>query len=341
MYKTIKKIKIILIFALQIILMSCNVNKSALSNNETLDTLDKNSNIDYKYYDVFGIEPAKIIFPKNQTVAQGLSVVVNDGEGNLIVFDGGRVEDADYLCSIIKDNGGVVDSWFITHIHDDHIGALYKILSDKRNDIVIKELYYDFADFDWYYEKMGNDAGIYTLFMNVINEYNSTYKNTDNEIKIRFGGDGNENKLWAYPLKYYDDEELKYSNKYKMQVMILNRHYELNQDPINNTSVVYVVTIDDTRILIPGDLGYEGGEELFKNQNYKFNIVVLSHHGQNGIDPKYYRGFNPKVVVWPTSKDIYENVNGKYYTDDTKNVLSEISNIAYQIKTYEETAVIR
>ena len=170
--KNRSKIKYIVLIIIQlVILFSCNnvtkENNLAHDNNVTNEKI-VSTKIDYKYYDVYGLGPAKVIFPKNQTIAQGLSVLVNDEHGNLIVFDGGRVEDADYLCDIIKDNGGVVKTWFITHIHDDHIGALYKILSDKRSDIEIKELYYDFADFDWYYSKMGNDAGIYYLFINAI-----------------------------------------------------------------------------------------------------------------------------------------------------------------------------
>ncbi|MBR4313470.1 MAG: MBL fold metallo-hydrolase [Lachnospiraceae bacterium] len=127
------------IFLIIIFLFSCNIysKKNNLSNNSVIIESEVNirSTLEYKYYDVLNISPAKIIIPKNQTVAQSLSVLVNDGHGNLVVFDGGRVEDADYLCDIIKDNGGVVKTWFITHIHDDHIGALYKILSDKRTDI--------------------------------------------------------------------------------------------------------------------------------------------------------------------------------------------------------------
>ena len=388
--KNKSKIKYIVLIIIQlVILFSCNnivkENNKIQDSNETnkfkeLDEAVNNSKIDYKYYDVYGLEPAKVIFPKNQTIAQGLSVLVNDGYGNLIVFDGGRVEDADYLCDIIKDNGGVVKTWFITHIHDDHIGALYKILSDKRSDIEIKELYYDFADFDWYYSKMGNDAGIYYLFINAIDEYNKFLtKNNKPNIMIY----NKSNNFTNRDSFYYNFEDKSYSDDSKqnrniasdsMSVDILNNCYLLDQDPINNTSIVYVVEFGEgkkVQMYIFGDLGYKGGEKLFdesikskgdtniltgmpleyncyltKNASnyremYYDSIVVLSHHGQNGIDPELYKKFNPKVIVWPTSKDIYENTHRRYYTDDTKKVLSEIKSIECQIKSYEETAVIR
>lgn len=382
------KIKLLFAFAsiffIYIFLVSCNINskKTNLTINETTtENLLKveNDKISYKYYDVLNISPAKIIIPKNQTVAQSLSVLVNDGHGNLVVFDGGRVEDADYLCNIIKDNGGVVKTWFITHIHDDHIGALYEILNDKRIDIEIQQIYFDFASFDWYYEKMGNDAGIYNIFLNSIEEYNN-YLNSINKNIISINNIIGNIGYYYYPEnKWFNPETKKYIDipNSHMNVYILNNHYELDQDSINNTSVAYIIDLfgdsgknSHCQILILGDLGYEGGNKLFRenlffdqvlemtHETIKYNsfkyidwpfnknidnldVIVLSHHGQNGIAPELYKKFSPKVVVWPTSKDIYENTQGKYYTDDTKKALSEISSIEYQIKSYEETAVIR
>ena len=340
-----KLILIILICAIHL-LFSCNTStkESNLAQGESVVETESQTikKIDYKYYDVLDISPAKIIIPKNQTISQSLSILVNDGYGNLVVFDGGRVEDADYLCDIIKDNGGVVKTWFITHIHDDHIGALYKILIDKRTDIEIKELYYNFASFDWYYEKMGNDAGIYYLFENAIKDYNDNLKSINKEgMQIL---DKNTTKNIDYM----------YKGENTINISILNNLYMLDQDPINNTSIVYYVSMlnNKANMMIFGDLGYEGGNKLFefldRNDDvnlakniYSSHILVLAHHGQNGIDPELYKKFKPKVIVWPTSNDIYANTHGRYYTNDTKKVLSKIKSIKYQIKSYEETAVIR
>lgn len=343
---------IVLLICCTIILFACNYNQkdSNLATNSisaSNEIINNNTTTSYKddckYYDIFNISPVEIIVPKNQTVAQGLSVLVNDGKGNLIVFDGGRVEDADYLSDIIKDNGWVVKTWYITHIHDDHIGALYKILSDKRTDIVIKELYYDFANFDWYYEKMGNDAGIYTLFDNAIRDYN-VYMKSINKAELKV--------LEKAAIDYRDKENDESNNI--VDVTVLNNVYAIDQDPINNTSIVYLVSIMNNKVnmLILGDLGYGGGEKFFndvenqfefwlKKKLYGSDIIVLAHHGQNGIDPKLYKRFTPSVIIWPTSEDIYLNSHGRYYTNDTKKVLSEIDTIEYQIKSYEETAIIR
>ena len=344
-FKLLKKIVyLISVTALSILVFACkqHIKNSNLElNNDTV--VESN---DYKYYDIFDISPAEIIIPKNQSNAQSLSVVVSDGNGQVIVFDGGRVEDADYLMDIIKDHGGKVRYWFLTHIHDDHIGALISILNKKSLDIEIENIYYDFASFDWYYEKMGDDAGIYYLFENSINEYNK-FLITNNKTPTNILPKD------KFPLHFGPSG---------IYTLVLNHHLELDSDPINNTSIAYMVNVKHTHILILGDLGYEGGNILFDNNfldndsnynvsyhnldktNYTANpieILVLSHHGQNGIDPSIYKRLKPRVVIWPTSKDIYENKHGRYYTDDTKKALSETNNIKYQIKSYEETAVIR
>ena len=385
MNNTVKKNKYF-IFAIiayvTLLLLSCNhyTNSSNInqsrdeeirfdSHDEFKNRINDNKKLDiYKYYDVFDLSPIEIIIPKNQTNSQSLSVVVDDNCGHLIVFDGGRVEDADYLCDIIKDNGGIVTTWFITHIHDDHIGALYKILSDKRTDISINKIVYNFADFEWYYSKMGNDAGIYYLFEDAIKNYNEHLSSiSKDEIYIINHDNIDTHRFFFFSLikdnspKLYcgngpkpDSNKVWYNSMHLIDVTPLNDVYTLDQDPINNTSIVYQVSLLDYKynMLIFGDLGYEGGNKLFEyidsadnkyfaKKVYSSDIVVLAHHGQNGIDPEIYKKFKPTVVVWPTSKDVYENANEKYYTDDTKKALSEINSIKYQIKSYEETAVIR
>lgn len=363
-FKFLKKIiHLIGITALTILVFACNqhIKKSNLEPQTDIVTwqnnINTNYNIDYKNYDIFDISPAKIIIPQNQTESQSLSVVVSDGHDNLIVIDGGRVEDSDYLCEIIKDNGGVVSNWYITHIHDDHLGALYDILNKKRTDIVIKEISYQFADFNWYYSKIGNDAGVINLFINAISDYNSYLSSVGKDlVNVEDNILSYDKRARAYVSKDENDKLLS-----EIVVYAINENvYELDQDPINNTSIVYYIDIDVkpynqypkdlVSMIVFGDLGYDGGKKLFyytdefedgfKRIN-EADILVLSHHGQNGIDPELYKKFSPKVVVWPTSKDIYENTHGKYYTDDTKKALSEMSSIEYEIKSYDETAVIR
>ena len=57
-----------------------------------------------------------------------MSYVLQSPQGELVVIDGGWEGDGPYLKRFLLDHGGRVHTWFITHPHDDHIGALTAIL---------------------------------------------------------------------------------------------------------------------------------------------------------------------------------------------------------------------
>ena len=56
--------------------------------------------------------------------------------------------DAQQLEKYITDNGGEVDTWFITHPHIDHAGA-FEIIS-QNTSIKINKIYMSIEDKDWY-----------------------------------------------------------------------------------------------------------------------------------------------------------------------------------------------
>lgn len=301
--------KYIFIILAILICLQCSCNR-----NVTL-SLDGES----KIYDFSLFDNANVIVPKNQTDSQSLSIIIKNNKDELIIFDGGRVEDADYLYSLISKYNKKVKAWFLTHIHDDHVGALYKILSDDKYDVRIDNIYYSFADFDWYYEKIGNEAGSLILLTDEFKKLDKT-NNFDNIKK---------NDLFTFD---------------NVSIKVLNNIYKLDTDPINNSSISYKVNIDKSNMIIFGDLGYRGGELLYNEienlDDIKSDILVLSHHGQNGVPVALYYYVNPKVVIWPTSKDIYENVNNIYDTDSTKSVIDDLG-VKTQILSYKETAIIK
>ena len=58
---------------------------------------------------------------------QMMSYVLQTAEGRLVVIDGGCRPDGEALLRFLEKLGGprpTVAAWFLTHAHDDHIGAL-------------------------------------------------------------------------------------------------------------------------------------------------------------------------------------------------------------------------
>ena len=56
--------------------------------------------------------------------AQSMSYVMTTKNGQVIVVDGGCEQDTPRLESFIKEKGGVIHHLFVTHYHNDHIGAV-------------------------------------------------------------------------------------------------------------------------------------------------------------------------------------------------------------------------
>ena len=93
---------------------------------------------------VFG--GAELTMLKSQSKGQMMSFLLETKEGSLIVIDGGRWDDGDYLVEQIKKRGGHVSAWLLTHTHTDHVGALIKILQNEEDGegagIQIDNFYY-------------------------------------------------------------------------------------------------------------------------------------------------------------------------------------------------------
>lgn len=89
-----------------------------------------------------------------------------------------------------------------------------------------------------------------------------------------------------------------------------NNHPFGDGSDTNNISVVTFLTVNDTTILLPGDLEKEGWRELLRNQDFArrlagVDIFIASHHGrENGYCPEVFTGHNcrPSVFVFSDSE---------------------------------------
>ena len=93
----------------------------------------------------------------------------------------------------------------------------------------------------------------------------------------------------------------------------MNNRYSLDVNPVNNSSLVYQLTIKDKKLLFFGDLAYEGGEKLletYPNGELKSDIVQMAHHGQQGVGQEVYQAVSPAICLWPTPEFLWNNDNG-------------------------------
>ncbi len=221
----------------------------------------------------------------NQAPAQMMSYVLRTRSGNLIIIDGGRDSDAGYLKQFIRERGGEVKAWFITHPHDDHIGALTSILLNPEG-IAPGTLYASLPDTEWM-ERAGDTDRSYTALKDALQQTNRPVKALTLGETIEVDG---------------------------ICIRVLGIHNpEILQNPINNSSVVLRVHDEWKSVLFLADLGMEGGEKLLASTLAEYlpsDYVQMAHHGQNGVGEEVYRKINPRYCLWPTPKWLWDNDSG-------------------------------
>ncbi len=234
-----------------------------------------------------------------QTALRGPSMgyVFKTGTGKLICIDGGIKPETgafiDYLSNTAVegvsfiDGKIVIEGWFITHNHTDHIGVLNHIMKELKGKIVIKRVYYNFAPISHCEKDVGfgsseNDILFTQEFYDLINE-------NDVPQTILNVGDVYE----------FDGLKLKVLFTYDL---------DIEKNIINNSSVVIKAETGKKSVLFLGDLGAEAGDKLlnseYKNE-LKCDIVQMAHHGQGGVKEDFYRFTGAKIALWPTPFWLY------------------------------------
>lgn len=256
----------------------------------------------FKVLDEGLFDGGELYFLRDVENRQQLSLVVKSKNGKVLVFDGGWGEDAPKLTSLIKELGGTVNYWFITHGDPDHVGALYEITADDDlMGIKIERIVYTFfkkeiysilgVEEPWFYE------ALIDRFMDLSEKKNVAILNDlslDQIINI-------------------DD----------VKVRILNdtRHlYRVDNYFDNNSSCCYKITMNDKSITVLGDIAKDASDLVLRLNTkdvLKSDIVVLSHHGQDGAKKDLYEAIEPEICLWGTPDWLYENKNGTWDTFST------------------------
>ena len=168
------------------------------------------------------------LLANHDTAAQQLAVIIETGEGGLIVVDGGWTDNTDYVLNQIKAKGGHVQAWLITHPDSDHAGALADILYKHAGEITIDGIYYSFLEDSWYAEKDANVASMVAYIKGAFAKVSPSILHGD----IVAG-----QVINAGPAK----------------IQVLNQAYKENNDFVNNSSVAYMVSLNGTNVVFLSD----------------------------------------------------------------------------------------
>lgn len=225
------------------------------------------------------------------SAAQQLSAVFKSSDGSVIVVDGGQKADAEHLISVIKEMGGRVDAWLITHPQTDHVGALNYILESGRTDISIDGIYYSFPEQAWYDANDPDECGMVRTLRKNLSAIDPAKLHSD--MKAGSGA------------VLSDKLSFKALNEPQLTTGIFAG---------NSSGIMYDIAIDGKHFIILGDMAAETGDKLMEAgalDGIVCDYVQISHHGQTGVSNAFYNRLNPSNCIWPTNEYIYyaEGVN--------------------------------
>lgn len=232
----------------------------------------------------------KLYFLGNATKVQMMGfVIVSDGA--TVVIDGGSFGDNKQLSELLSEvSGGHVDAWFFTHPHHDHIGAFYKIIKHKDN-VTVDRIYHHFPPLEALKELGSRHEGEIALWEGLFKRFDTDFK--DKVHVISAGDVYSFGKLTISVLRTYNEE--------------------ITENFVNNSSAVMRLDGEKSSVLILGDLGREGGDEV-KEKCHRESLVTdytqMAHHGQGGVRRDFYEYIKPKACLWPTPDWLYNNDNG-------------------------------
>ena len=226
-------------------------------NKNLLDEVNKNGMYLYEH------------FMNNSSSTQMMGFIITD-ETHTIIIDGGTGSDAENLLNILSLCGKKIDGWFFTHPHIDHIGAFMKIAKEKL--MPLPEIFLNFPPPEFVKNHTSRNQNEYKTLV-AFNELCPSF------TKIKKGDVFNFGNITLEVLRTFNPE--------------------ITSDTVNSSSAVFKVS-DKKSLLILGDLSKASGYELmnmFSQNQLKCDYTQLSHHGQNGVDFKFYEVLNGCIIM--------------------------------------------
>ena len=238
-----------------------------------------------------------------------MGYVIKTKTGKLIVIDGGLVNDNAYngylygkLQEISGQSKPVVDTWILTHMHDDHMTEFIRMGLNHAGGITVKKVVMKFPDVEWYTSRFTSTDYNSSYYPDFIKAYNNL-----------MGAN-------TYPSRVHAEV----GDTIVVDDVVIHMLYvPVGTEPVmNDTSLVFRAHIDGQTVMFLGDMHYNKIAEIY-GYKLKSDIVQMAHHGQGGVDQSTYQLIRPDVCLWPTPSWVWENASGIYQTTIVRGWMAE------------------
>ena len=250
---------------------------------------------------------------------QAMCYTIESADGGLIVIDGGRAWNSLNLVDRIKEKGGRVDYWIITHPHDDHAGVLASVLEAAwdLSEIEIGQILIGEMDEEAVMAQGGPRTDAYQYLLRGL-------KQRDNVTYLKAGDSLDVLGLRMDVLHTCNDTVTAYSDNI-----------------LNDGSMVFKLSAKKRSFLFLGDIGDNSADTKEKWESsggvpkaseliakeilaqygdlLKSTYVQMAHHGNSTLPDEFYEAVSPKRAYFDAPAWLMENKNKEtgetsYYT---------------------------
>ena len=239
---------------------------------------------------------ANEIYQLTQT-NQIMSYMIKTKNNKLIMLDGGEKSDYKQIIALAKhltgDEVPVIEAWYFSHSHSDHVNAFTALLAEAKDALEIKKVYHHITSEEYMETYEPGNKVSYQTFTRALRKFDATGEHiVVVEEGQKFTHDGIEVEVLLIP-----DETLE----------------PMAGVAINEASVVYRMTIDGQSVLFLGDIYEQSGSRLLQKYGnaLKSDVVQMAHHGSQGAQRGVYVKIAPKICLWPSPEFMWDPYNQK------------------------------
>ena len=221
----------------------------------------------------------------------GMCFIYRLCDGSFIIVDSGfnKVACAEAIYNTLVElapdpENIVIASWFITHTHSDHVGGFYAFSTAYADKVTLEQVVYNYP----------------TELSYQLTDTSTTHIAKLPQHIAMYGDDVRVIEAHPGQVFYIRDAviEMLYTwDLYSAKTIIF----------MNNSSLVFTVNFDDTKIMQLGDCGPIATNILLDmyGDSLKSDIIQVAHHGYIGATAELNSTIDADVVLWPCGQSAY------------------------------------